>query len=271
MHQILFHIGTYEVRAYGTIVAIAILLAAGMVTYMAKQARKYEEHVLGLVIWAILGSILGARLWQVLFFEWSYYSQHLSEVFAIWNGGMSIQGGLVGGFIGGWLYTYFNKILFWEFADLAAPGVILGQAIGRIACLLNGDAFGSPTGSSFGLVYPPGTYAYDVYGDQPLWPAEVWEGQWDLIVLALLFLLKMRKLPTGYLFLAYNILYSIGRLMLEFLRGDSDRFAGLTAAQWTSAAVIVLAVGCMVYLRLRPAKTSEPRAEQPEPSEPTQA
>ncbi|PWK08414.1 prolipoprotein diacylglyceryl transferase [Tumebacillus permanentifrigoris] len=266
MHQILFQIGSFEVRSYGTIVAFAILLAAGLTMYMAKQAGKYEDHVLSLVVWAILGSIIGARLWQVLFFEWHYYSQHLSEMFAIWNGGMSIQGGLVGGFVGGGLYTYFNKINFWEFADLAAPGVILGQAVGRIACLMNGDAFGSPTDSGFGLVYPPGTYAYDVYGSQPLWPAEVWEGQWDLVVLALLFILKMRKFPTGYLFLFYNILYSFGRLMLEFLRGDTDRFAGLTAAQWTSFVVIALALVLMLYFRIRPVQSSEPPEEKATPN-----
>ena len=269
MHQILFYIGNYPIRAYGTTIAIAILLAMGMTAYMAKQERKYEEHVSGLVIWAILGAIIGARFWQVFFFEWAYYSQHLNEIFAIWNGGMSIQGGLVGGFAGGGLYTWRNKIRFWEMADIAAPGIILGQAVGRIACLLNGDAFGSPTGSNFGLVYPEGTYAYDVYGSQPLWPAEVWEGQWDLVVLALLFLIKMRRVPTGYLFLSYNLLYSLGRFLLEFLRGDTDRFAGLTAAQWTSLAVMVLAVGFMFYLRIRPAKTSEPN--EPEMEKPLES
>lgn len=258
MHQILFYIGDYPIRSYGTIVAFAILLAIGMATYIARQERKYEEHVSGMAVYAILGALLGARLWQVLFFEWAYYSEHLGEMFAIWNGGMSIQGGLVGGFIGGFLYTWQYKINFWEFADIAAPGIILGQAVGRIACFMNGDAFGSPTGSDFGLVYPPGTFAYDTYGSQPLWPAEVWEGQWDMIVLVLLLLIRMRGVPTGYVFLLYNILYSIGRFMLEFLRGDSERFAGFTAAQWTSLSVIAVALLFMIYLRIRPAKTSEP-------------
>jgi phosphatidylglycerol:prolipoprotein diacylglycerol transferase len=258
---ILFHIGDYPVRSYGLVVGIAILLAIGLATYMARQEKKYEEHITGMALWAIFLAIIGARLWQVLFFEWDYYKDHLSEVIAIWNGGMSIQGGLVGGFLGGAIYVWKNKINFWEFADIVAPGIILGQAVGRIACLMNGDAFGSPTGGNFGLVYPEGTYAHSVYGSQPLWPAEVWEGQWDLIVLALLFLIKMRRVPTGYIFLSYNILYSFGRFMLEFLRGDSDRFAGLTAAQWTSLAVIVIALAFMVYLKFRPAKTSEPKSE----------
>lgn len=268
MRVILFYIGDYPVRSYGLIVGIAILLALGMATYMARQERKYEEHVTGMALWAIGLAIVGARMWQVLFFEWAYYSQHLLEMFQIWNGGMSIQGGLVGGFLGGALYVWKHKINFWEFADIVAPGIILGQAVGRIACLMNGDAFGSPTGSNFGLVYPEGTYAYSVYGSQPLWPAEVWEGQWDLIVLALLFLIRMRGVPTGYIFLAYNILYSFGRFMLEFLRGDSDRFASLTAAQWTSLTVIVIALAFMVYLKFRPAKTSEPRREDEEERQP---
>ncbi|HEU4965508.1 MAG TPA: prolipoprotein diacylglyceryl transferase [Bacilli bacterium] len=263
MRVILFYIGDYPVRSYGLVVGISILLALGVCTYFAKQERKYEEHVTGMALWAIFAAILGARLWQVLFFEWGYYSQHLAEVFQIWNGGMSIQGGLVGGFVGGALYVWRNKIHFWEFADIMAPGIILGQGVGRIACLLNGDAFGSPTGTNFGLVYPEGTFAYQTYQSQPLWPAEVWEGQWDLVVLALLLIIKgnSKNLPTGYLFLWYNILYSFGRLMLEFLRGDTDRFGGLTAAQWTSIVTIALAVLVMIYLKIRPAKTSEPRPE----------
>lgn len=138
-------------------------------------------------------------------------------------------------------YWYMRKIgwRFWETADLFAPGLIFGQAVGRIACFLNGDAYGMPTGSSFGLVYPPGTVAYDRYGSQPLWPAEIWEGQWNLIVFALLLILKNRQLSQGKLFLSYTFLYSVGRFALEFLRGDNLKYLfGWSAAQWTSVATV---------------------------------
>lgn len=77
---------------------------------------------------------------------------------------------------------------------------------------------------SYGLVFPEGMMAYSTYGSQPLWPAEVWEGQWNLIVFGLLLILRKSTWPKGFIFLAYNILYSFGRFMLEFLRGDTSRF-----------------------------------------------
>jgi phosphatidylglycerol:prolipoprotein diacylglycerol transferase len=245
---ILFHIGDFPVRSYGLLVAIAILLAIGVAHYLAKET-KYRDHVSNLSLYVILGAILGARFWEVFFFQWAYYSQNLSEILAIWHGGLSIQGGLIGGFLTGAIYTWYHKLNFWEFADVMAPAIVFGQAIGRIACLLNGDAYGTPTGSNFGLVYPEGTMAFNAYGSQPLWPAEVWEGQWDFIVFGLLLAMKNRSWPRGFIFLAYNVLYSVGRFALEFLRGDTPRYLfDWTAAQWTSMSVIIVAVIIMAVL-----------------------
>ena len=251
MKVILFYIGDYPVRSYGVVVALAIILAIGVAYYLVK-GTKYRRHVLDMSIYVIIGAIIGARFWHVFFFQWGYYSQNLNQIFSIWNGGLAIQGGLVGGFIAGALYTWYHKLDFFEIADLLAPAIIFGQGVGRIACLLNGDAFGSPTGSNFGLVYPQGTIAYERYGSQPLWPAEVWEGQWDLIVFGLLLILKNRTWPKGFIFLAYNILYSFGRFMLEFLRGDSPRYLfEWTAAQWTSVTVIILSIIFMIVFTLK--------------------
>lgn len=83
------------------------------------------------------------------------------EIVAIWNGGLSIQGAIVGGLVAAIYYTWRHKLPFWDFVDTLAPAVVFGQGIGRIACFLNGDAFGSPTGNGFGIVYPEGTIAYE--------------------------------------------------------------------------------------------------------------
>lgn len=248
MKVILFYIGSYPVRSYGLVVATAIILAIGLAYYLAKET-KYQKHVIDVSLYAIFGAIIGARVWEVFFFQWGYYSQHLNEIFAIWHGGLSIQGGLVGGFLTGAVYIRYHKLDFWEFADILAPAIIFGQAVGRIACFLNGDAFGSPTGSNFGLVYPQESLAYQTYGSQPLWPAEIWEGQWNLIVFGLLMILKNRTWTTGFIFLIYNILYSLGRFLLEFLRGDSPRYLlDWTAAQWTSVFVIIISILAMGIL-----------------------
>lgn len=240
MRVTLFEIGDYAIKSYGIVVALAVLLALGVAYYLTKNTI-YQSHLMDSVVYVLIAAILGARIWHVFFFQWGYYSKNLSEIFAIWNGGISIMGALVGGFIGMAIYTWRKKISFWEFADLIAPAIILGQSVGRIACFLNGDAYGSPTGSGFGIVYPEGTMAFDRYGSEPLWPAEIWEGQWDLIVFAILLVLRNKKLPTGVHFLVYNIMYAVGRFMLEYLRGDSPRYAlQWTAGQWTSVSMILI-------------------------------
>ncbi|MBN2981792.1 prolipoprotein diacylglyceryl transferase [Cohnella algarum] len=258
MKVILFTIGDFSVRSYGVVVALAILLAMGVAYYLTRGTH-YQKHIPNMIVYVVLGAIITARIWHVFFFQWDYYRNHLMEIPAIWNGGIAIQGAIVGGFIAAAIYMRMNRLTFWPFADLVAPAIILGQAVGRIACFLNGDAFGSPTGSGFGIVYPPGTIAYDVYGSQPLWPAEVWEGQWDLIVFAILISLRNTKWPAGFMFLLYSILYAIGRFFLEFLRGDSPRYAlDWTAGQWTSIIVILASIGLMIYLLL---KEKSPAAE----------
>lgn len=250
MHQYWFFIGNFPLRAYGTLFALAFILGVGVTAYFAKAEGKQEwiEPLLDLAPLLLIGGLIGARIWQVFFFEWDFYRSNPKEIIAIWHGGLSIQGGVVGALIlGGW-YIWKKKLPFWELADLAAPGLILAQSIGRDANLMNGDAFGGPTGGNFGLIYPEGTIARATFGNQPLWPAEVWEGQFDVILFSLLVILKLKKWPSGVIFLIYVAAYNGARFFLEDLRGDSPRYLfHWTAAQWSSAIAVLLALILMVW------------------------
>jgi len=251
MSVILFTIGDFPIYTHGVVSALAVLLALGVAHYLA-AGTPCREHLSNMLPYLFVGAIVSARFWHVFFFQWAYYSKHLIEIPAIWNGGISVQGSLIGGFVAMLIYTRRHRLSFWKLADLLAPAIVLGQSIGRIACFLNGDAFGSPTGLGFGMVYREGTAAYDAYGAQPLWPAEILESQWDLIVFVLLLLLRNRRWTSGLLFLVYNIMYSLGRFNLEWLRGDSPRYAlHWTAGQWTSFSVVTVSLCMMILLYIR--------------------
>ncbi|MFB0845419.1 prolipoprotein diacylglyceryl transferase [Paenibacillus oleatilyticus] len=260
LHQYIAHLGSFPIRSYSILFVLAIILGVGFTITLAKLQKKdhLAEHLMNLIVPMMIGAIIGSRFWTVFFFDWEFYSKHPEEIIAIWHGGLSIQGGVIGAILVGIWYVRKHKLSFWEMADLCAPGLILAQSIGRDANLMNGDAFGDPTGGNFGILYPEGTNARATYGDQPLWPAEVWEGQMDIIIFALLMILLRKKLKRGFLFLAYNILYNIGRFLLEMLRGDSPRYLfHWTAAQWTSATIIILSLAIGVYLYFRAPQTEE--------------
>jgi phosphatidylglycerol---prolipoprotein diacylglyceryl transferase len=254
LHQYIGFIGSFPIRSYSVLFGLAFFLGLGVTITMAKLQKKDHlvEHIWNLAGPMFIGALIGSRIWTVFLFDWGYYSKHPEEIIAIWHGGLSIQGGVVGAILVAIWYVKRHGLSFWEFADLFAPGLILGQSIGRDANLMNGDAFGDPTGGDFGILYPEGTNARLAYGDQHLWPAEVWEGQMDVIFFALLLILMQKRLKRGYLFLAYNVLYNVGRFVLEMLRGDSPRFLfHWTAAQWTAVSLIVLSGIAAIYLHYK--------------------
>ena len=258
MHQYLFYIGDFPVRSYGLVLSLSIILAVGVGYFLAKQDGRWQGHVVDMGIYCGLAGILGARLWDVFFFDWEYYGNHITEIFNVWQGGMAIQGGIFLGTITGIIYAKKHKIDVLAIADILAPAMILGQALGRCANLLNGDAFGTPTGTGYGLVYPVTTLAHHVYGSQPLWPAEVWEGQLDFVIFALLLIFRSFKHGRGQAFTLYIMLYSVARFCLEFLRGDySEPVFGLcTSAQMTSVIAFILAFIGFIYFGWRDRKTN---------------
>lgn len=252
MHQYLFFVGDFPIRAYGLILSLSIILATGVAYFLAKQDGRWHNHIVDIGIYSGIAGVVGARLWDVFFFDWAYYSHHLSEIFYVWQGGMAIQGGIVFGVGAGIIYARRHKIDILSLADIVAPAIILGQAIGRCANLLNGDAFGAPTGGNFGIIYPETTLAYHTYGAQPLWPAEVWEGQIDFVIFALLLIFRAFPHAKGQAFSLYIMLYSLARFGLEFLRGDyaTPVFLSFTSAQTTSLVAFILALIFFIYCQI---------------------
>lgn len=252
MHQYLFFVGDFPIRAYGLILSLSIILATGVAYFLAKQDGRWHNHIVDIGIYSGIAGIVGARLWDVFFFDWAYYSHHLSEIFYVWQGGMAIQGGIVFGVGAGIIYAKRHKIDILALVDIVAPAIILGQAIGRCANLLNGDAFGAPTGGNFGIIYPETTLAYHTYGAQPLWPAEVWEGQIDFVIFALLLIFRAFPHAKGQAFSLYIMLYSLARFGLEFLRGDyaTPVFLSFTSAQTTSLVAFILALIFFIYCQI---------------------
>lgn len=253
MHQYLFFIGDFPIRFYGIFFSLGII--SGCITayfLLKKEGTGWENHIFDLGLIIAFWGIIGGRLWDVFFFDWSYYHDHLLEIPYVWQGGMAIQGGVIFACIAGYFYLKRHQIPILPFADIISPGIILGQSIGRIANFMNGDAFGHPTGQSFGLLYPDTTLAYHTYGAQPLWPAEVWECQGDLLIFVLLLWYRCYKRAQGTTFCLYIMLYSLLRFFLENFRGDYGTLLfGLKSAQLTSLTAFICALIVFTYLQIK--------------------
>ena len=254
MHQYIFFIGDFPIRSYGLVLSLSIILATGVGYFFAKvDGRGYEKYLVDIGIIGGSFGLLGARLWDVFFFDWHYYQYHLTEIFNVWQGGMAIQGGVFLGVSSVMIYARYKKMDLLYLADILAPALVLGQALGRCANLLNGDAFGAPTGSNFGLLYPSSTLAHRTYGDQPLWPAEVWECQLDIVIFALLLIFRCRNYVKGQCFMLYIMLYSSARFILEYFRGDYNHlvFGLFKSAQMTSIIAFTLSLTFFIYLSFK--------------------
>jgi len=239
INPVAFHIGAYEVRWYGIIIALAV---AALILWVWRQlSGKWAElpkpPEVTVIVPAILSGIILAKLFHVID-EWDYYRQNPGQIFS--GGGLSIYGAVVGTSLFFLIYSKVRHYPFGFFADLAAPGIILAQAIGRIGCTINGCCYGlpAPQGLPWSIIYThPNSYA-------PLgvafYPTQIYEIIFALALFGVLLKLRGRLKPDGTLFLVYLTSYSVWRVGSDFLRQGTPFLLGLHQAQFIS--VIVLAV-----------------------------
>jgi prolipoprotein diacylglyceryl transferase len=242
-------LGGLAVRWYGVAVAGAILVAFYLGLREARWRGLAEDRVYTLGLVALVSAIAGARLLHVLDYS-TYYSAHPGAIFAIREGGLSIYGGVLGGALGAWLYARWAKVPFLALADAAAPGLLLAHAIGRIGCVINGDAQGATANLPWAFVYVHRDALAPELG-VPGHPYPLYEMLWDLPAFGLLWWLRTRVQTPGLLFLAYACLYSVGRFALSYVRVETQVGLGLQQAQVVALVVLLAGLPAGWYLNRR--------------------
>ncbi|MDX2228580.1 MAG: prolipoprotein diacylglyceryl transferase [Leptolyngbyaceae cyanobacterium bins.349] len=245
--------GFLSVRWYGLLIASAVLLGVTLSQWLARRRHVNPDLVSDLAIWLVIGAIPCARLYYVLF-EWQEYAQRPGDILAIWKGGIAIHGAMIGGLLAALIFCRLQKVQFWQMADLVAPSLALGQAIGRWGNFFNSEAFGRPTDLPWKLYIPPQNRPVEYASAEYFHPTFLYESLWNVMVFSLLMVLFFRdlkgnpKLKTGTLFLVYLVAYGCGRFWIEGLRTDSLMLGPLRIAQVVSLVSIAIGVLGLIYL-----------------------
>lgn len=250
---------------YGVILMSGAMAGAWLAAREVKRRGGDPEVVWDLLVYLIIGGVIGARLWHVFTpppssieqgITTSYYLTHPIDLVNLRKGGLGIPGAVIGGMIALYYYTRKYKMNFAKWTDIAAPSVALGQAIGRFGNYFNQEVYGAPTDLPWKIYIEP---AYRVSGFKQydyFHPLFLYEALWNLANMFLLIWLSRRfadQLKPGDVFLAYLIVYPVGRFLLDFLRLDAAQLGGINANQ-TFMAIVALIAATALFIRHRPRK-----------------
>lgn len=245
------HLGPMPLRAYALMIIIGIVVAV-LVTGRRLRARGMDPVLASeIAYWAVPFGIVGARIYHVISTPDAYFGSggHPIDAFKIWNGGLGIWGGIAAGALGAWLAARRNGVSLALFADAAAPGIILAQAIGRWGNWFNQELYGKPTNLPWALHIDPEHQV--IPGVSHYQPTFLYEFLWNLVVAGILLVVdRRRRLGRGKLFFLYVALYTFGRFWIEMLRIDTaDKVLGARVNVWVAILVCLGAVVALLLLR----------------------
>ncbi len=239
INPVAFTIFNIDIMWYGILIAAGVIIGTLLALKESRRIGFRDEDLIDLLIIAIPAAVIGARLYYVIF-QFEYYKDDLSQIFNIRGGGLAIHGGIIAAVIAGIIYCKIKKVNFWQLADIVAPSLILGQAIGRWGNFINQEAYGRVTNLPWGIM---------VNGVK-VHPTFLYESMWNIVVFFFLIWYRRKSIrKDGEVFILYGILYSIGRFFVEGLRTDSLMLGDLRVAQVISIIIIVVLSGVMVIRR----------------------
>ncbi len=249
MSKYLLDLGFFQISWYSVFILIGIFVGGTLLLREAKKFDINEDFLSNLVFWTVVFGIIGARLYFV-FFNYDYYKNNLIDIIKTWEGGLAIHGGIIFGFIFIAIYTWKYKVKLFRILDIAVPGLIIGQAIGRWGNFFNQEAFGSEVSKTFleNLHLPQfiidGMYINGSYYH----PTFLYESLWCLIGFVIILLIRRfyKYLKRGQLTGIYLMWYSLGRFFIESLRTDSLMFNDFKVAQIVSVSLFVVGLIILV-------------------------
>lgn len=251
MNPEIFHIGNFSIRWYSVLILCGVMIGYFLAVKEGKKHGISKDTIFDLAFWLVIIGILGARIYYVVF-NFSYYKNNFWQIFAVWNGGLAIHGGIIAGFITLVIYCKKYGLKIWKMTDIAAPSLILAQAIGRWGNFFNSEAHGPVTtlenlerlhipefiikGMNIGGVYYHPTFLY--------------ESIWCVVGFCLMLLIRKfyKYLKNGQLTCFYFMWYGIGRFFIESLRTDSLMLGKFKVAQLVSICLVICGLVGFIYL-----------------------
>ena len=237
-----FRIGGFVLKLYSVMIMLGLVAGAWLATLEAKRRGANTGYVLDALIFCVPLALVGARLYHVVS-EWDYYQANLTQIPAIWRGGVGIYGAVAGAILGMYIFTLWRKEPLLKWLDIGAPGLLLGQAIGRWGNFLNQELYGPPTDAPWGIYIAPENRLSGYESFEHFHPLFFYEFLWNIMGVATLLFVARRfstKLKFGDIVLAYGVVYPLGRFMLETYRFDAWEVGGFPTAQWVSLAVMAI-------------------------------
>lgn len=259
-------IGGFTIAYYGMIIAFGMVMGYLMACFQAKRTGQDAEIYLDLALWDIIFSIIGARLYYVLF-SFDFYREHPSQIINIRGGGMAIYGGVIAGVITTVIFARMKKLSIWKLLDTACTGLLVGQIIGRWGNFCNREAFGSYTDSllamqlkrsdvaTMNLKHDVARHMLEIDGVEyiQVHPTFLYESLWNVVVLLIILAVTKHRQYDGQLFMIYLLGYGLGRVWIEGLRTDQLILfgTGIPVSQLLSALLVVFAAGILIAKEIR--------------------